>query len=66
VIEETGMNRILIFQPHLINNLQAKFAEEVKKKRIYTTPGTPRFEIVHTDDEDDTIDENCKADTVLE
>jgi hypothetical protein len=34
VIEDVKMNCILILQPHLINNLQAKFGEEVVNKRV--------------------------------
>jgi hypothetical protein len=37
----------LILQPNLINNLEAQFGDEVKSKRVYNTPGTPRFKIVH-------------------
>jgi hypothetical protein len=43
VIENKDMNQILILQPHLINNLQAKFKEEVEKKRVYKTPESPSF-----------------------
>jgi Reverse transcriptase (RNA-dependent DNA polymerase) len=35
VIEDVKLNRKLILQPHLINNLQAKFGEEVVNKRAY-------------------------------
>jgi hypothetical protein len=41
VIEDK--KRILILQSLLINKLQAKFGNEVEKKRVYKTPGTPRF-----------------------
>ena len=61
VIEDVKMNRILILQPHLINNLQAKFGEEVVNKRAYRTPGTPRFKIVWPDDEADLIDMNLQS-----
>ena len=61
VIEDVKMNRILILQPHLINNLQAKFGEEVVNKRAYRTPGTPRFKIVRPDDEADLIDMNLQS-----
>jgi hypothetical protein len=61
VIEDVKMNRILILQPHLINNLQAKFGEEVVNKRTYRTPGTPRFKIVRPDDEADLIDMNLQS-----
>jgi hypothetical protein len=35
VIEDVKLNRKLILQPHLINNLQAKFGKEVVNKRAY-------------------------------
>ena len=59
VIEDE--KRILILQPHLINNLQAKFGNEVEKKRVYKTPGTPRFKIVWPSNDDDTIDGNLQS-----
>jgi hypothetical protein len=55
------LNCIWIFQPHLINNLQAKFGDEVVYKRAYQTPGTPRFKIVCPDDEADLIDLNLQS-----
>ena len=55
------MNRVLILQPHLINNLQAKFGKEVETNTLHKTPGTPRFKIVHPSDEDDSIDENLQS-----
>jgi hypothetical protein len=61
VIEDENMSLVLIFQTHLIDNLHAKFGEEVEKKRGYKTPGTPRFKIVRPSDEDDTIDENLQS-----
>ena len=51
----------MILQPHLINNLQAKFGNEVEKKRVYKTPGTPRFKIVRPSNDDDTIDVNLQS-----
>ena len=35
VVEDVKLNRILILKPHLINNLQAKFEEEVASKRVH-------------------------------
>jgi hypothetical protein len=46
LIENTKSKETLILQIHLINNLEAKFGDEGKSKRIYKTPGTPRFKIV--------------------
>jgi hypothetical protein len=59
VIEDE--KRILILQPHLINNLQAKFGNEVEKKRVYKIAGTPRFKIDCPSDDDDTIDANLQS-----
>jgi hypothetical protein len=56
VIEDSDSKSILILQPHLINNLEAKFGHEVCNKRVYKTPGTPRFKIVRPVDGDDVID----------
>jgi Reverse transcriptase (RNA-dependent DNA polymerase) len=47
VIEDINMREILILQPHLINKLIDRFGDEVFDKRIYGTPGTPRFKIKH-------------------
>jgi hypothetical protein len=47
---------ILTLQPHLINTLEAKFRQEVCNKRVYKTPGIPRFKIVHPAADDDVID----------
>jgi hypothetical protein len=46
LIENAEFKEILIIHPHLINNLETKFADEVKNKRIHNAPGTPRFKIV--------------------
>jgi len=56
IIEDQTSNTILILQPHLIKNLEGKFGDEVCKKRIYKTPGTPRFKIVRPTDDSDIID----------
>jgi hypothetical protein len=56
----------LILQPHLINNLEAKFGNEVKDKRVYKTPRKPRFKIIQPENDDDIIEPNCRVDTVLE
>jgi hypothetical protein len=50
VIENLESKSILILQLHLINNLKAKFGREVCNKRVYKTPGSPRFKIVRPDD----------------
>jgi hypothetical protein len=46
VLENKKRKEILIFQPHLINNLKDKFEEEVAQKRDYKNPGTPRFRLI--------------------
>jgi hypothetical protein len=56
VIEDLDLKLILILQQHLINNLEAKSGDEVSNKRVYKTPGTPRFKIVRPADDDDLID----------
>jgi hypothetical protein len=56
VIEDLESNSILILQPHLINNLEAKFGQELCNKRFNKTPGTPRFKIVLPAADDDVID----------
>jgi hypothetical protein len=56
VAENEEESEILILQPHLINNLVKKFGDEVQDKRIYKTPGSPRFKITRPDDESYEID----------
>jgi hypothetical protein len=41
--------------------LEAKFGDEVKKKRVYETPGTPRFKNVCPDNDDDIIESNLQS-----
>jgi hypothetical protein len=60
LILNTESKEILILQPHLINNLEAKSGDEVKRKRVYKTPGTPRFKIVCPDNDDDIIEPNLQ------
>ena len=50
VIENASKGEIMIAQPHLINNLNDKFKEEVHQLKVYKTPGTPRFKIVRPDE----------------
>jgi hypothetical protein len=57
VIEDLESKSILILQPHLINNLESKFGQEVCNKRVHKTPRTPRFKIVRPATDDDVI--NC-------
>jgi Reverse transcriptase (RNA-dependent DNA polymerase) len=60
VIEDNNKCEILILQPHLINKLIEKFGDEVSDKRIYGTPGTPRFKITRPDQGSETIPENLR------
>jgi hypothetical protein len=41
--------------------LEAKFGQEVCNKRLYKTPGTPRFKIVHPTTGDDVIDADLQG-----
>jgi hypothetical protein len=61
LIENVELKEILILQPHLINNLEARFGDEVKSKRDYKTSGTPRFKIVPPDNDDDIIEPNSQS-----
>jgi hypothetical protein len=61
LIENAESKEILILQPRLINNSEAKFGDEVKSKRVYKTPGTLRFKIVHLDNDDDIIQSNLQS-----
>jgi hypothetical protein len=48
-IEDKEFNQVMILQPHLIKNLQHKFGNEVLQTRTHRTPGTPRFRVIHPD-----------------
>jgi hypothetical protein len=61
VIEDLESKSILILQPHLINNFEPKFEQEVCNKRVYKTPGTPRFKIVRPATDDDVIDADLQG-----
>jgi hypothetical protein len=61
LIENAESKEILILQRHLINNLEAKFGDEVKSKRVYKTPGTSRFKIVCPDNDDDIIEPDLQS-----
>jgi hypothetical protein len=62
LIENVESKEVLILEPHLINNLEAKFGdEEVKNKRIYKTTGTPRFKIVCPENDEDIIEPNSRS-----
>jgi hypothetical protein len=61
VIEDLESKSILILQTHLINNLEAKFGQEVCNKRVYKTPGSPIFKIVCLAADDDIIDADLQG-----
>jgi hypothetical protein len=61
LIENAESKEILILQPHLINNLEVKFGDEVKSQKVYKTLGTPRFKIVCPDNDDDIIEPNLQS-----
>jgi hypothetical protein len=61
VIEDLESKSILILQPHLINNLEAKFGKEVCNKRVYKAPGTLTFKIVCPAADDDVIDADLQG-----
>jgi hypothetical protein len=52
LIESTKSKKILILKLHLINNFEAKFEYQVKFKRVYKTPRTPRFKFFPENDKD--------------
>ena len=60
IIENKERGEILVMQPHLINRLIEKFGDEVKDKRVYKTPGTPRFKIVRPDCDSELIDKETQ------
>jgi hypothetical protein len=61
LIENAELKEILIIQPHLINTLEAKFGDEVKSKRVYKSPGTPRFKIVCPENDEDIDEPNLQS-----
>ena len=60
IIENKERGEILVMQPHLINRLIEKFGDEVKDRRVYKTPGTPRFKIVRPDCDSELIDKETQ------
>jgi hypothetical protein len=61
LIENAELKEILILQSHLINNLEAKFGDEVKNKMVYKTPGTPRLKIVCPENDEDIIEPKMQS-----
>jgi hypothetical protein len=61
LIKYAELKEMLILQPHLINNLEAKFGDEVKCKRVYETSGTPRFKMFYPENDEDIIELNLQS-----
>jgi hypothetical protein len=61
LIENIESKQMMILQHHLINNLESKFGDEVKNKRVYKTPGMPRFKIVSPETDEDIIEPNLQS-----
>jgi hypothetical protein len=51
---------MLILQTHLISKLIDKFGNEVSNKKVYGTPGIPRFKVTRPDEDSDTIPESLQ------
>jgi hypothetical protein len=45
-IKQRDKGKVWIMQPHLIDNLEKKFGEEVSTMQSYTTAGMSQFKIV--------------------
>jgi hypothetical protein len=61
VIEDVKLNRIVILQPHLVDNLLTKFGEEVANNRVNQTPWTPRLKIVCLENVANLIESNLQS-----
>ena len=61
IIENEHNNSILMLQPHLISGLIEKFGLEVKDKKMFKTPGTPRFKVIRSTEDMDLIDEKMQS-----
>jgi hypothetical protein len=61
LIENAESKEKLILQLHLINNLEAKFGDEVKNKRIYKTARAPRFKIFRPENDADIIEPDLQS-----
>jgi hypothetical protein len=49
VFDDNELNQIMILHPYLINNLRDIFGNGILEKRTYRNPGTPRFKVIHSD-----------------
>jgi hypothetical protein len=48
LIEKAESKKLLILQPHLINNVEVKFGDKVKSKRVYNTPRALALKMMKT------------------
>ena len=60
IIEKDEKGEILAMQPHLINHLTKKFGNEVNDRRVYKTPGTPRFNLVRHDRDSELVNKEAQ------
>jgi hypothetical protein len=51
IFQERDKGKVWIVQPHLMDNLEKNFGGEVSKIHSYTSPGTPRFNILRPENE---------------
>ena len=50
-----------IGQPHMVKKIEKTFGEEVAKLQSYTTPGTPGFKALKTEDESEWISDELQS-----
>ena len=58
--ENKEKGEIIVIQTPFINCLIEKFGDEVKERRVYKTPGTPRFKIVLSDHDSELVDKDTQ------
>ena len=61
IVQERDKGKAWIIQPHLIDNLEKKFGEEVSAMKGYTTPGTPRLKFVRPTSELEGIEADMQS-----
>ena len=57
IVETKNEGKLTMIQPHLLTRLTQKFEEEIKGKRKYSTPGTPRFKIQRSTEDIEVLDD---------
>jgi hypothetical protein len=65
-IIEKDEEEVFVMKPHLINRLLEKFGDEVKERRVYKTPGKPRFKIIRHDHDSELIDKENNKNSIQE